>query len=133
MPLPELPKDEEPEVDEHGGRRVLTVTRTLRSGGAVRYDGDVYVYGDVNAGAQVRAGGNVVVFGRLRGTVHAGANGDDGAFILALDLSPTQLRIARHIAIAPERPATDGYVPEIAAVDGERIVIEPYRGRLARR
>jgi septum site-determining protein MinC len=57
--------------------------------------------GDVNPGAEIIAGGSVVVWGRLRGLVHAGAMGDDTAVICALDLNPTQLRIADQIAIPP--------------------------------
>jgi septum site-determining protein MinC len=132
VPSPDLPR-EEPELDAEGGRRTLTVRRTLRSGAAIRYDGDVVVLGDVNAGAQIRAGGHVIVLGRLRGVVHAGANGQEDAFILAFELAPTQLRIGRHIAIAPARAAVgDAFVPEIAAVEGESIVIEPWKGRLRR-
>lgn len=127
VPLPDLPK-EEAEVDAEGGKRALTLRRTLRSGASIRYDGDVTVFGDVNAGAQIRAGGNIVVMGRLRGVVHAGANGDEDAFILAFDLAPTQLRIAKHIAIAPERAVVeDRFTPEIAQVQGGGIVIEPYQ------
>jgi septum formation inhibitor MinC len=132
IPLPELPRELDPDVDEMGGRRVLTLRRTLRSGTAIRYDGDVYVFGDVNAGAQVRAGGSVIVFGKLRGQVHAGAQGEESAFILAFDLASAQLRVARHIAIAPAHPR-DTFVPEIATVADGQIVIEPYAGRVASR
>jgi septum site-determining protein MinC len=124
-------------VDAQGGKRVLTLTRTLRSGAAVRYDGDVVIYGDVNAGAQIRAGGNVTVLGKLRGVVHAGASGAQGsdeAWILAFDLAPTQLRIGRHIAIAPDRGGRgdDTLLPEIATVFDGAIVIEPWKGRMRR-
>lgn len=132
IPLPELPRELDPDVDEMGGRRVLTLRRTLRSGTSIRYDGDVYVFGDVNAGAQVRAGGSVIVFGKLRGQVHAGAQGEESAFILAFDLASAQLRIARHIAIAPAH-ARDHFTPDIATVADGQIVIEPYAGRVAAR
>ncbi len=132
IPLPEMPRDLDPDVDEMGGRRVLTLRRTLRSGTAIRYDGDVYVFGDVNAGAQVRAGGSVIVFGKLRGQVHAGAQGEESAFIMAFDLASAQLRIARHIAIAPAH-ARDTFVPDIATVVDGQIIIEPYAGRVAAR
>ncbi|HMV70241.1 MAG TPA: septum site-determining protein MinC, partial [Myxococcota bacterium] len=116
-----------------GSRRTLTLKRTLRSGAAIHFDGDVTVVGDVNAGAQIRAGGNIIVLGKLRGVVHAGAQGDEEAFILAFDLAPTQLRIARHIAIAPARSvADDTFHPEMATVSGGAIVIEPWRGRSRR-
>jgi septum site-determining protein MinC len=131
IPTPDLPSDE-PDTDAEGGRRHLCVHRTLRSGATVRYDGDVTVYGDVNPGAQIRAGGNVVVLGRLRGVVHAGANGGDEAFILAFELAPTQLRIGKHIAIAPAHTGSGDFNPEIAQVSGDTILIEQYRGRLRR-
>jgi septum site-determining protein MinC len=36
----------------------------------------------------------VIVWGRVRGLIHAGSKGNRAAVICALDLSPTQLRIA---------------------------------------
>jgi septum site-determining protein MinC len=42
------------------------------------------------------------VWGKLRGTVHAGARGDESAVVCALYLAPTQLRIAGYITISPE-------------------------------
>jgi septum site-determining protein MinC len=54
----------------------------------------VVVLGDVNPGAEIIAEGNVIIWGRLRGMVHAGSKGNRAAVICALDLSPMQLRIA---------------------------------------
>lgn len=119
-----------PKAPEPAGNRTLTVNRTVRSGSAVRFDGDVTIFGDVNPGSQVTASGSIVVLGTLKGVAHAGATGDESAFILALQLRPTQLRIGRRIAIPPEDPS-DG--PEIAVVRQERIVVEPYHARLPAR
>jgi len=68
--------------------------------------------------------------GMLKGMAHAGAAGDEGAFIFSLHLRPTQLRIGRKIAISPDREAGRAAGPEIATVGGEQIVIEPYRGKV---
>ena len=38
--------------------------------------------GDVNAGAEIVADGNVIVWGRVRGMIHAGAKGDRSAINL---------------------------------------------------
>ncbi|MEY3212481.1 MAG: hypothetical protein RIT28_2962, partial [Pseudomonadota bacterium] len=117
------------------GRRTLCIDRGLRSGQVVRYSGDVVVYGDVNPGAEIIAVGNVHVFGALKGTVHAGARGDESAIILSFDLRAPQLRIGRKIAFPAARPATNvryGHAPEIAWVNGAEITIEPYAGRLPR-
>jgi septum site-determining protein MinC len=60
----------------------------------------VVILGDVNPGAEIVANGNVMVWGRLRGMVHAGAKGNNKAVICALDLSPMQLRIADQVSAA---------------------------------
>lgn len=104
----------------------LFLLETVRSGQSVFHEGHVTIVGDVNPGAEVIAAGHVVVWGRLRGLVHAGALGDASAVICALELAPTQLRIATHIAIPPEEQGTSP-VPEMAAVRDEQIVAEPWR------
>lgn len=100
--------------------------RTVRSGQTVQYNGHVTILGDVNPGGQVVAGGDVVIWGRLRGTVHAGATGDDDAAVCALMLAPTQLRIGTHIARSPEEDAREPDVPEIAKVQDNGIVVVPW-------
>lgn len=104
----------------------LFLKETLRSGRLVYHEGPVIVVGDVNPGAEIIAAGDVIVWGRLRGLVHAGALGDSAAVICALELTPTQLRIADQIAIPPDdkrrQPA-----PEIAAIRDGQIVAEPWR------
>jgi septum site-determining protein MinC len=97
--LPMRPPPIDPE--ERGTEGVL-LKRTLRNGRAVHSDGHVVVLGDVNAGAMIIAAGDVIVWGKLRGTVHAGAKGDESAVVCALYLAPTQLRIAGYITISPE-------------------------------
>jgi septum site-determining protein MinC len=105
----------------------LVVRRTLRSGQSLRHPGHVVVIGDVNPGAEVVAGGDIVVWGRVRGVVHAGALGDEEAVICALDLAPTQLRIAGHIARSPEEKQRKP-VPETASVREGQIVAVPWHG-----
>lgn len=120
-----------PEVTHaDGSRRTLSIHRTLRSGTVVRFDGDVYVFGDVNPGAQVVATGNLVVLGALKGMAWAGAAGEDDAFILAHLLRPTQLRIGRKIAIVPERDPTPNLEPEMASIVDGQIATQPYHGRI---
>ena len=101
---------------------------TLRSGRVIRHVGHVIVIGDVNPGAQIIAGGDVVVWGRVRGTVHAGANGDESAVVCALDMRPTQLRIANHVAIAPVENKPRPYA-ETASVRNGQIVAEEWSNR----
>ncbi len=120
--------DEAGEEELPEGGAVL-VRRTLRSGQTVRHTGHVVVVGDVNPGAEIIAGGDVVVWGRLRGTVHAGAGGDDDAVVCALVLTPTQLRIGSHIARSPGGEPGRRILPEVASVQGDQIVAKPWGGK----
>lgn len=115
-----------PPIDnnEYGDAGVLVKT-TLRSGRVIRHVGHVVVIGDVNPGAQIIAGGDVLIWGRLRGTVHAGANGDESALVCALDMRPMQLRIANHVAIASDSGERRPY-PEVASVRDGQIVAEEW-------
>lgn len=117
-----------------GGKRTLPLHRTLRSGAQIRFDGDIHVYGDINPGAHVIATGNIVVFGALKGVAHAGAHGSPKSIIVAFDMRPTQLRIARQIAIPTPRPIPRGTTrivsPEVAFLKDDAIVVESFGGRL---
>jgi septum site-determining protein MinC len=106
------------------GEQAVLVRRTLRSGNSIKYHGHVIVIGDVNPGAEIIASGNVVVWGRLRGMVHAGADGDQNAVVCALDLSPTQLRIADRISITPTEKEQSQ--PEMAFLKNNQVVAEPW-------
>lgn len=108
-------------------RHALYVRRTLRSGAAVQSDGDVIVLGDVNAGAEVQAVGDVIVWGTIRGTVHAGVDGDESAIICALRLMPTQLRIASIFARPPDQREDRRDGAMVAHILGREIVVEPWR------
>ncbi len=101
----------------------IVVRRTLRSGQALSHAGHVTLIGDVNPGAEIVAGGDIVVWGKLRGTAHAGAMGSDVAIICALEFAPNQIRIGSHIARPPERSRSPR-VPEIASVQDDGIVVE---------
>jgi septum site-determining protein MinC len=99
------------------------INKTLRSGQTVEYDGDVIILGDVNPDAYVVASGSIVVMGTLRGVVHAGANGDETAIIMALKLMPQQLRIGSYIARSPDS-YEEANQPEKAYIENNQIVIE---------
>lgn len=108
----------------------LYLKTTLRSGMEVRHNGTIILCGDVNPGGAIIAQGDIIVWGRLRGLAHAGVQG--GAFgspydlrasrIFALQLQPTQLRIADVVARAPNTPPQQQQ-PEIAYIAAEGIRI----------
>lgn len=100
----------------------LYIQMTIRSGVEIRHSGTVVVLGDMNPGGIVIADGDILVWGRLRGIAHAGANGNSKCLIMALQMEPTQLRIADFVARAPTSTPTQFY-PEIAYVTPEGIRI----------
>jgi septum site-determining protein MinC len=108
------------------GSKGILVRHLVRSGQIVRHTGHVIIIGDVNAGAEIIAGGDVVIWGRLFGTVHAGAMGNATAVVCALELAPLQLRIGELVARAAEnsRPKKPG--PEVASVREGQIIVEPW-------
>ncbi|NJL95483.1 MAG: septum site-determining protein MinC [Anaerolineae bacterium] len=128
--VPEPPDDPEPlpelDSEEHGTAGVL-IKRTLRNGRRVRTTGHVVVIGDVNSGAEIVAGGDVIIWGKCRGVVHAGAQGDESAVVCALDLSPTQLRIAGLITVPPQEESKRRVArPEMARVQDGQIEAIPW-------
>lgn len=106
------------------------VCSTLRSGQKVETEHSLLILGDLNSGAEIVAGGDVIVLGTLRGVAHAGAYDESGAgrVIFALDLRPTQLRIGSVISRGGTSESSKK-IPEIAHVDGDLIVVEPYSSR----
>ena len=104
------------------GEDAVFLQRTLRSGHKVEYPGHIVVLGDVNPGAELVAGGNIIVWGKLRGVVHAGASGDTNAVVCSLDLYPSQLRIADKITVSPPRKGKAR--PEIAKLEDGQITAE---------
>ena len=120
------PRPEEQRHDAIAEDTALFINKTLRSGKRVEFPGHVVVVGDVNAGAEIIADGNVIVWGRVRGMIHAGAKGNRSATICALDLSATQLRIATEVS-AMLKPQKDPK-PEVASINSEgRLQAELWR------
>lgn len=98
----------------------------LRSGASLEFETSVIIIGDVNHGARVVSKGNIIVLGSLKGTAFAGATGNTNAFVVALDMNPTQIRIADTIARSPDKPVKDEVKEaKIAFLEEGNIYIEP--------
>jgi septum site-determining protein MinC len=116
----------------------LYLHMTVRSGMDIRHQGTIVIMGDVNPGGEIFAAGDIIIWGRLRGMAHAGYPNNPQCLIMALQMEPTQLRIADRVARAPENPPPQ-FEPEIAYVtpQGIRIArsadlkITPYLRELA--
>jgi septum site-determining protein MinC len=108
----------------------LLVHRRVRSGQVLRHPGHIVVIGDVNPGAQLIAGGDIIVWGKLQGTAHAGALGNAGAVVCALELMPSLLRIAdaaRGVPSGQKRAHTKR--PEMALLEQQEITIVAWQDK----
>ena len=102
---------------------------TLRSGQILESETSIVIIGNINPGGKVIARGNIVVLGTLKGSAYAGCDGKTDAFIAALNMIPTQLRICGHIMNPGDRFSDmplEG--PRIAFVRGNRIRMEDMDG-----
>ena len=100
----------------------LYLQNTVRSGVEIRHPGTIVICGDLNPGGKAIAAGDILVWGRLKGIAHAGAQGNHKCRIAALQMEFTQLRIANAVARAPKiRPKS--LSPELAfmTIEGIRL------------
>lgn len=103
----------------------LFLRRTVRSGQAIHHHSNIVVMGDVNPGAEIVAGKDIIVWGVLRGMVHAGYPDDEGAMVCSLLLAPVQLRIAHLLSRPPEGLEVQPR-PEVATIRNGQIVVEAW-------
>ncbi len=111
------PEEQKQFIDTITDDTALFINKTVRSGNRIEFPGHVVIVGDVNPGAEIVAEGNIIVWGRVRGMMHAGSKGDRSAFICALDLSANQLRIANEVS-ANLKPQKDPK-PEIVSINSD--------------
>ena len=103
------------------------ISKSIRNGEKLALKGNIILLGDINPGSEVMATGNIIVMGSVKGTVHAGIEGNLDSFIIASILDPLQIRIGNLIACKLEKSESiKNHTPEIAQVKNNRVVISPY-------
>ncbi len=113
------------EVQDLGEGTALFLNKTIRSGARIEFAGHVVVLGDVNPGAEIVAEGNVIIWGRLRGAVHAGSKGNETGVVCALDFAPIRLQVGADAMNTSNKKETGK--PEMAFIRDGRVVIEPWQ------
>lgn len=125
----QTPSKEKEAMDTSVLPETLYVEANLRSGQLIRYPGNVFVVGDVNPSAEIIAAGDITIWGTLRGIVHAGADGDKEAKVMAMDLSAGQIRIADKVVAFKEIKGKDkkkdgNKVPELVKIENNDIIVK---------
>ncbi len=66
---------------------------SLKDREVLETDTSIIIIGDVEPGCAVISSKNIIILGGLYGEAYAGGNGQPGAFIAALEMSPERLKI----------------------------------------
>lgn len=101
----------------------------VRSGMVINEESSLVILGDINPGGEIYSAGNIIILGSLKGKAFAGINGNQNAFVFALNMDPIQIRIADKIGRAADpgktkSANTDEHEPKIALVKDNAIAIE---------
>lgn len=102
---------------------------TLKDGQILETENSIIVLGDVYPGACIISSKDIVVLGGLYGQAYAGGNGEDGHFVVALEMSPEKLKIGDFKYKTSEKQSKwsikPKIQPKIAFIKDARVYIEP--------
>lgn len=106
---------------------------TLRSGQVLESETSIIIIGDVNPGAKIISAGNIIILGALKGNAYAGATGNEGCFVAALNMNPVQIKIGNIIGRSEDKSILASMrerkkavaEPQVATVADGHILIEP--------
>lgn len=102
---------------------------TLKDGQVLETENSLIVLGDVYPGASIISNKDIVVLGGLYGQAYAGGNGEEGHFVVALEMSPEKLKIGDFKYKTSEKQSKwsikPKIQPKIAYVEDARVIIEP--------
>lgn len=98
---------------------------TVRGGKKVESDGHLILVGDVLEDGAVSAVGNIVIMGSLRGKAHAGCMGSGNAYVIALNMAPSDIRISNAHAYYEKESFRGG--AKKAYLSGDKIVAEDFK------
>ena len=101
---------------------------TLKNGQIIETESSMVILGDVYPGCSVTATKDIIIIGGLYGEVHAGFGGEEGHYVVALEMSPEKIKIG-DFRYKPKEKFKWGIKPKIqpkiAYVKDSHIVMEP--------
>lgn len=102
---------------------------TLKNGQILETESSIVIIGDVNPGSAIISTKDIIILGGLYGAAYAGANGSEGHFIVALEMSPEKLTIGDFKYKTKEKISKWSIrmkiQPKIAFVKNGQVVTEP--------
>lgn len=101
---------------------------TLKNNQLIETESSIVVLGDVYPGSAVISAHNIIILGALYGEAYAGGNGEEGHYIVALEMSPQKLTIGDFRYKGNKQGKWNMKLkvqPQIAYVNNTRIILEP--------
>lgn len=101
---------------------------SLKNNQKIESESSIVIFGDVEQGSIVTAAKDIIIIGGLYGEAHAGAEGKEGHFITALEMSPEKIRIGDFRYKHKEKTRwgrKPKAQPKIAYVKDKHITVEP--------
>lgn len=102
---------------------------SLKNGQILEVESSIVIIGNIYPGSSIAAKKDIIIIGSLYGEAYAGAGGDSGHFVVALDMSPEKLKIGNVKYDIPKKtikwPVRPKVQPKIAYEKAGKAVIEP--------
>ena len=101
---------------------------SLKDNDVVEMEDTILVMGDVNPGCVVTSDKNIIILGGLYGEAHAGRETGENAYVIALEMEPTNLYIGNFKYKPTKKPIwriRSKVQPQVAVVRGNSVVTEP--------
>ena len=102
---------------------------SLKNKEVLETENSIIVLGDVYPGSAVISAKNVIILGGLYGEVYAGGNGQEKAFVAALEMEPERIKIGDFKYKPTTKQSKWGIrpkvQPKIAYVKNDKIIFEP--------
>lgn len=102
---------------------------TLKNKQVLETENSIVILGDVYPGCAVISAKNIIILGGLYGEAYAGGNGQQGAYVVALEMEPERLKVGDFKYKSNTKQSKWGIrpkvQPKIAYVKNSRIVFEP--------
>ncbi len=101
---------------------------SLKDNDVVEMEDSILVMGDVNPGCVITSDKNIIILGGLYGEAHAGRETGENAYVIALEMEPTNLYIGNFKYKPTKKPIwriRSKVQPQVAVVRGNSVVAEP--------
>lgn len=100
---------------------------TLKNGQVLETDASIVILGDVYPGSAIISARDIIVLGGLFGEAYAGGNGNQGHYVVALEMAPEKLKIGDFKYTAKEKAKWSikpKVLPKIAYVKDRKVVMD---------